>query len=70
MLHDFVLLKNLIENVQRAPAVSHEILGDDFKPVDDRPARENVLVVWRAQANPDLIFCSPLKRFVPTEFSK
>jgi len=39
MLHDFVLLENLIQDVQRPPAVNHEIFGDDFKPVDDRLAR-------------------------------
>src|SRR5713101_2637718 len=61
MLHDFVLLKNLVQNVQRPPAVNHEILRDDFKPVDDRLARENVLVMWRAQANPDPISRKPVK---------
>ncbi len=39
MLDDFVLLENLVEDVQRAAAIDHEIFGDDFEPVDDRLAR-------------------------------
>ena len=51
MLHDAVLLENLVEHVQRAAAIDHEVLGDDFEPVDDRLLFEDVLVVRDAQAD-------------------
>ena len=56
MLHDAVLLENLIEHLQRAPAVDHEIFGDDFEPVDDRLLRKDVVVVRNAQADADAVF--------------
>ncbi len=51
MLDDFVLLQNLIEDAQRAAAIDHEIFGDDFEPVDDGLAGENVLVVGNPEAD-------------------
>jgi hypothetical protein len=51
-VHDLILTEYLIQNVQR-PAVNHEIFGDDFKPVDDRFTREDMLIVRSAQANPN-----------------
>src|ERR1700723_371899 len=52
VLHDFVLLQDLVENPQRASAINHEILGDDFKPVHDRLLAHNVIVVRSAQSDP------------------
>src|ERR1700755_2776881 len=61
VLHDFVLIEYLIQNVQRPAAVNHEILGDDFKPVDDRFTREDMLIVRSAQANSNPVIRKPIK---------
>ena len=45
VLDHAVLLENVIQDVQRAAAVDHEIFGNDFKPVHDRLASENVVVM-------------------------
>src|SRR5260370_10622257 len=55
VLYDFVLLEDLIQNVQRPSAVDHEILRDDFKPADDRLPGQNMIVVRGAQPDPDTI---------------
>src|SRR6266478_410012 len=54
MLDDFVLIEDLVQNVQRPSAVDHEILRNDFKPVHNGFARKNMLVMWgpQAYANP------------------
>jgi hypothetical protein len=36
MLNHAVALENLIEHLQRAAGIDHEILGDDLEPVDNR----------------------------------
>src|SRR6266852_4433728 len=41
VLHHFVLLQDLIEDVQRPPAIDHEILGNNLEPVAHRLARKN-----------------------------
>jgi hypothetical protein len=48
------LIKDPVQNAQRPSAVNHEIFGDDFKPVHNGFARENMLVMWgpQAYANP------------------
>src|SRR5260370_18401667 len=56
VLYDFVLLENLIQNVQRPSAVDHEILRDDFKPADDGLSGQNMIVVRGAQPDPNAIF--------------
>src|SRR5260370_3527349 len=61
MLHYFVLLEDLIQNVQRPSAVDHEIFGDDFKPVDNRLAGEDVIIVRRPQADTNSIIRKPIK---------
>jgi hypothetical protein len=61
MLHNFVLFKNLIEDVQRPSTVDHEILGDDLKPVDNGFARKNMLVMWSAEPNSNPVICKPIK---------
>jgi hypothetical protein len=55
------LIEYLIQNVQRPAAVNHEILGDNFKPVDDGFTREDMLLVRSAQANPNLVISKPIK---------
>ena len=42
MLHDAVLLEDLVEHRERAAAVDHEVLGDDLEPVDDGLLLEDV----------------------------
>src|ERR1700722_2523945 len=61
VLHNFVLFKNLIENLQRPSTVNHEILGDDLKPVDNGLARENMLVMWSAEPDSNSVICKPIK---------
>src|SRR5438105_283744 len=53
VLHDSVLLEDLVEHVQRPPGVAHVVFGNDFKPSDDRLAREDVLVMLHAQPDAD-----------------
>src|SRR5271166_3844994 len=55
MLYNFVLFQNLIENAQRTSAINHEIFGYDFEPVHNRLARKNVVVMLRAQTDPDSV---------------
>ncbi len=61
MLHNFVLFKNLIEDVQRPSTVDHEIFRDDLKPVDNGFARKNMLVMWSAEPNSNPVICKPIK---------
>ncbi len=61
VLHDLVLIEYLIQNVQRPAAVNHEILGDNFKPVDDGFTREDMLIVRSAQANSNPVISKPIK---------
>src|ERR1700689_4849214 len=61
VLHHFVLFQDLIEDVQGPPAIDHEIFGNDLKPVHHRFARENVMVMRRAQTNPDSIISKIVK---------
>ncbi len=56
MLHDLVLLQDLVENRQRASAVDHIVFGDDLEPVHHRLPFENVRVVRNAQPNSDAVF--------------
>src|ERR1700676_883937 len=55
MLDDFVLLEDLIEDLQGTAAIDHEIFGDNLKPIDDRSTRQDVLVVRLAQADADTV---------------
>src|SRR5260370_42494551 len=61
MLHYFVLLEYLIQNMQRPSAVDHEIFGDDFKPVDNRLAGKDVIIVRRPQADPNSVIRKSIK---------
>ena len=51
VLHHPVPLENLVEDLQRAAAIHHEVFGDDLEPIDDRLLAEDVLVVGNAQAD-------------------
>ena len=55
VLDDAILLENLIEHGQWAAGVDHEVLRDDFEPVDDGLAREDVLVMRNAEADSDAV---------------
>ena len=55
MLHDAILLEDLIENGQRTTGIDHEVLRDDFEPIYHRLAGKNVLIVRNAQANSDTV---------------
>ena len=56
VLHDLVLLQDLIEHRERPSTVDHVIFRDDFEPIDDRFLLENVLVVRNPQADSDSVF--------------
>ena len=51
VLHDLVLCQDQVKDLQRSPAINHEIFGDDFEPVAGRLARKDVLVVRDAEAD-------------------
>ena len=53
VLNNAILIEDSIEDVQGPAAVDHEIFGNNFKPVDDRFTREDVVVVRGAQTNSD-----------------
>ena len=53
VLHDAVLLEDLVEHFERAAAIDHEVFGDDLEPIDDRFLFEDVPVVRNAQADAD-----------------
>ena len=55
VLHHSVLLQYLVEHLQRAPPIDHEILRDDFKPVDHRLLIKDVLVMRNAQPDADAV---------------
>src|SRR6202048_4828628 len=61
VLHHAVLLQNLIQNAQRTSAVDHEIFGNNLEPVAHRLARQNVIVMRSAQANPNAVFGKSIK---------
>jgi len=55
VLHDFIALENLIEDLEGAAAIDHEIFGDDFEPGAGGLAGEDVVVVGNAQADADAV---------------
>ena len=55
MLHNAILLENLIEHGQRTAGIDHEILRDDLEPVDDRLARKNMLIMRNPKADSDAV---------------
>jgi hypothetical protein len=61
VLDHTVLLEDRVKYLERTASVDHEIFRDYFKPVDDRFLRENVPVMWNAQANPDAVFRKSIK---------
>jgi hypothetical protein len=56
MLYYPVLFENRVQHFQGSASIHHEILRDDFKPVDDRFFCENVPVMWHAQPYADAVF--------------
>src|ERR1700722_14112092 len=61
MLNDAVPVEDLVEHLQGPPAIHHVVLGDDFKPVDDRFLGEDVIVVGNAQAYPHAIIAKSIE---------
>jgi len=61
VLHDAILIENLIEDMHRPAAIDHEIFRNDFEPIDYRLAGEDVLVVRGTQTDPDAIFCESVE---------
>src|SRR6202140_266819 len=61
VLHDLVLLQDLIQDAPRASAIDHEIFGNNLEPVAHRLARQDVVVVRGAQANADTVFGKSVK---------
>jgi hypothetical protein len=51
VLHYFVVLQDLVENLDGPATIDHEILGDNFEPVAGGFAAEDVVVVGNAQAD-------------------
>ena len=56
MLHDLILVEDLVEDLERVAAADHVVFGDDLKPVDDRLFARDVVVVRHAQADADTVF--------------
>src|SRR5712672_1758716 len=61
VLHHLVLLQYLVQNPQRPSAIDHEILGNNLEPVAHGLARQNMIVVRRAQSNPNPVLREPVK---------
>jgi hypothetical protein len=62
MLHHPVLFENLVEDLQRPPAVAHEIFGDDLEPVHRRLFGKDVVVMRHAQADADAVIGELVER--------
>src|SRR5258708_40139066 len=55
VLHHAVLIENPIENAEGPSAADHKIFRNDFKPVHHRFARQDMVVVRRAQPDADAV---------------
>ena len=53
MHDDGIALANAVEHPQRLTARQHVVLADDLEPVDRRMAVENLVIVLRAQPQPE-----------------
>src|SRR5260221_13646081 len=62
MLHDAVLLEDLIEHFERPAAVDHKILGNNLEPVDRRLLAEDVAIMRDAQTDPDSVIAESVER--------
>jgi hypothetical protein len=51
VLHNTVLLEDLVQDLQWPPTIHHVVFGDDFKPPDDGFALKDVVVMRDAQAD-------------------
>jgi hypothetical protein len=61
VLHDAIPFEDLIEVRQCSPAADHKVFRDDFKPVNDRFAAEDVVVVGDAQPDADTVVLKVVK---------
>jgi hypothetical protein len=50
------LAADQIEYFEGAPPIDHEILRDDLKPIDNGLFRQNMPIMWHAQADPNAVF--------------
>ena len=55
VLHDAVLLEDLVEHMERAARIDHVVFRDDLEPIHDRLLLQDVLVVRHAQADADAV---------------
>ena len=62
VLDDPVLFQDRIEDFKRAPTIDHEVLGDDFEPIDDRFLLENMPVVRHPQPDSDSVIRVAVKK--------
>src|SRR4030095_3649844 len=62
LLDDAVLLQDRIESFQRTASINHEVLRDDFKPIDDRLLLEDMSIVRHAQTYSDSVVRVGVKR--------
>ena len=61
VLHDLVLLEDLIENMKRPPAIHHEILRDDLEPIHHGLPLEYVTVMRHPKSNANSVICKSVK---------
>src|SRR5216684_807349 len=61
MLHDLILIENLVEYLERLAAVDHVVFGDDLKPVDDWLLRQDVVVMRNAQSDTYSVICESVE---------
>src|SRR5208283_2123467 len=55
VLHNLILLENLVEDGQRTASVNHIVFRDDFKPSNHGLVLQNVLIVRDSKTYADFI---------------
>jgi hypothetical protein len=55
MLNDPVLIKDLIEHLERASAIHHVVLRDDLEPIDHGLLRKDVVVMRDSKPDTDTV---------------
>src|SRR5262252_8319580 len=61
VLYDAILLKNLIEYLQRTTAIDHEVLRNNLEPVDNRFFLEDMAVMRHPEADADAVVAEVVK---------
>src|ERR1035438_347822 len=70
MLHDAVLFQDSIQGGQRAAAIHHEVLRDNFEPAHHRVFLEDVPVVGDAETYTDTVIGKPVESICRHLFGK